>query len=123
MVVISFSKEFETKVRKCLKCQTIRYNAEYWTNHNIKDHPLDVWCPSPRGGNGVKLGIIYHWRIELLPGKHFTYSIAEKDGFKNIPELKLWLMKNHKMSYDEVNKHIWIVIRWEMIDFVEGDEQ
>ena len=118
MPILTFKKEWDEKLRSHEKMQTMRANVGYWKKAKEKKRDLFVWCPSPRGGKGVKLGYIPHgsWSIEIKNAADITDDDAILDGFEDRDELFLWMDKGHKEleMYDIVTMD-WAIINWSKI--------
>lgn len=100
MRILSFHERYVDGIYRGTKETTIRTKPKF-------DRYYQFWAPGPRGGHGVRRGVIEIPAIEHVYGRDLTLRHAHRDGFGSLEELKIVLGEYNKMTREEVDAYRW----------------
>jgi len=138
MPLLTFQRRWEGKLLSGEKRTTVRANARRWLVMagrpggeaelllasgegrfpNAGPNVLHVWLGNPRQlGRRPwvrKLGeSTPEWEVGLVRGADITDGLARRDGLEDAGDLREGLARLNGMTADEVEAHLWAVVRWE----------
>lgn len=83
---------------------------------------LDMWWRNPRNHQPdcYKMGIVDWDDCERKLGVFLDPSDATRDGFYSLRDYKERLGELNQMSWQQVEKHLWTLIKWKRSGWLDG---